>query len=346
MIECMTGRQRVKAAMRYQPVDKVPLQYYYAPVGYHEHGEKLNDLFATLPGDFEPFARKPIPVIPPEDYDADGSYHAFRRDEWGTLWEYRIFGIWGMPREYPLKDISLLRDYCFPDPPAHTGPELEALKAQVVEHQRQHYCSLGAGSLIERLKMLRPDEDVLCDIALDTPEINELADRIMEYNAHFVANAIAAGADSIHVGDDYGTERDMLMSPRLWRSFFKPRWKALFQPAVDAGLDVIFHSCGKIMPILEDIREVGATGIWPQLPAYNMQELAGHCRALGLAVAVHTDRANTMTTGTPRQVRDLVEREFEVFRMREGGSWFYVEADNGFPFRNIEALVNAIAQWR
>ena len=346
MIERMTSAQRVKAAMHYRPVDKVPLQYYYAPVGYYEHGEKLNDLYATLPGDFEPFSGKPIPVIPPEDYDPDGSYHSFRRDEWDTLWEYRIFGVWGIPREYPLRDMSLLPEYRIPAPPAHEGLEFEALRAQVAGHQRQYYCSLHAGSLFERLKMLRPDEDVLCDIAMDTPEINELADRIVAYNAHFVANAIACGADSINVGDDYGSEREMLISPQLWRSFFKPRWKELFQPAVDAGLDIIFHSCGKIMPILKDIREVGATAIWPQLPAYNMQELADYCRSLGLAVAVHTDRANTMTFGTPQQVRDLVEREFDVFRMLEGGSWFYVEADNGFPFANIKALVHAIAQRR
>ena len=70
------------------------------------------------------------------------------------------------------------------------------------------------------------------------------------------------------------------------------------------------------------------------------------CRALGLAVAIHTDRARTMTYGKPEEVRELVKREFDTFRMMEGGSWFYVEADNGFPFENIEALVTTIAQWR
>lgn len=56
----MTRRERVHNAMHYKPVDKVPLQYYYTPVGYYEHGDKLNDLFASLPGDFEPFARQSV----------------------------------------------------------------------------------------------------------------------------------------------------------------------------------------------------------------------------------------------------------------------------------------------
>ena len=95
----MTPRERVKAAMRYRPVDKAPLQYYYTPVGYFEHGEKLNDLYATLPGDFEPFYRHEPCGPGPGDYDPDGSYHAFKKDEWGTLWEYRIYGIAGITKQ-------------------------------------------------------------------------------------------------------------------------------------------------------------------------------------------------------------------------------------------------------
>jgi len=158
--------------------------------------------------------------------------------------------------------------------------------------------------------------------------------------------AAAAGADGVSMGDDYGSERSLLMSPAMWRSFIKPRLKYIMEPAVRAGLDIHFHSCGYVWDILEDLKELGVCSIWPQIPAYNMEALAEKCRSLQLAVAVHTDRANTMTFGTPQQVRDLVKREYDVFRMGEGGAWFYVEADNGFPYENIEALVRTIAQWR
>jgi hypothetical protein len=136
------------------------------------------------------------------------------------------------------------------------------------------------------------------------------------------------------------------MSPETWRAFFKPRLKELFMPAHKAGLDIHFHSCGQISEILEDLREIGVTSIWPQLPAYDMVALANRCRELELAVAIHTDRAGVMTSGTPSMVRDLVMREYETFNMRDGGSWFYIEADNGFPFDNLEALVSTIRDLR
>ena len=202
------------------------------------------------------------------------------------------------------------------------------------------------GSLYERLISLYGNENVLCDIVMDEPGIHKLADKVIEYNRAWVDRAVKAGADMISFGDDYGTERSLIMGAKTWRSFFKPRLKELFEPAVKAGLDIHFHSCGQVMEILPDLKELGVTSVWPQLPAYNMEELAARCRELELAVEIHTDRARTMTFGTPQQVKDLVRREFDTFRMMDGGAWFYIEADNDFPFANLEALVEAVSQYR
>ena len=343
----MTNRERVKRAMHYKSVDKVPVRFYYAPVGYYEHGDKLNDLYATLPGEFGPFQRMPVPQIPAEHFDSSGKYHAFLTDDWGTKWEYRIYGVAGIPTQRPLAAAEELDGYVLPPKAPTTGKELEEFKRAVAQHQANDYYSMiGCGNLFERMIALYGDENVLCDIALEEPEIARLADRIIEFDAAYVERAVKAGADAITFGDDYGTERALLMSPASWRAFFKPRLKELFAPAVKAGLDIHFHSCGQISDILEDMAEIGVTSIWPQIPAYNMKDLAARCKSLGLAVEVHTDRANTMTFGTPQQVKDLVAREYETFRMQDGGAWFYVEADNGFPYENIVALVEAIKQYR
>ena len=343
----MTGRDRVKNAMHYRPVDKVPLQYYYCPVGYYEHGEKLNELYSAHPGDFEPFQRMPIPVIPPECLNSKGEYHEYRMDEWGVEWEYRIFGVTGIPSRRPIASADEIASYRLPEPPAAEGPEFESFARMIRKKQEDGYYAFGSGgSIYERLLHLYGDENVLCDILSGEPEISELEDRLADYGTQMVLRAVRAGTDGIALGDDFGTERAMVMGPETWRSFFKPRLRRMIEPAVKAGLDVHFHSCGYILPILEDLREIGITSIWPQIPAYDMRSLAERCRSLGLAVAIHTDRARTMTYGTPDEVRELVLREFETFRMADGGSWYYVEADNGFPFENLRALVETIALFR
>ncbi|MDR1024842.1 MAG: hypothetical protein LBL56_03885 [Treponema sp.] len=342
----MISRERVRAAMSFKKPDRIPVQYYYCPVGYYEHGDKLNDLYASMEGDFAPFVRMEVPVLSPSDFDESGKYHAYKKDDWGVLWEFRIFGIAGIPREFPLADAGKIETFHAPPAP-EPSDDLAGAREKTLRNPRDTYYRLqGCGSLFERMIELRPESDVLCDLISDEPYIHRLADIIMRYNTALVKEAVAAGADGIGFGDDYGTERGLIMSPALWRSFFKPRLRELFRPAVEAGMDVHFHSCGYVWDLLPDFAEIGVTSIWPQLPAYDMEKLAERCRDLGLAAAIHTDRARTMTYGTPADVRDMVLREYETFKLRDGGGWFYIEADNGFPWANLEALVNTIKEIR
>ena len=343
----MTSRERVYRAMHFQAPDKVPVRYYYCPVGYYEHGDKLNGLYASLPGDFEPYRKMPVPVIPASDFDADGNFHSFVTDDWKVTWEYRIFGITGIPFKHPVTCPEDAEAYLPPAPPPAHGAEFDTYAASIREKKAAGFHTMeNCGNLFEKLLALYGDENTLCDMETNEREINILADRIVEYDAALLERALKAGADSLIFGDDYGTERALLMSPATWRRFMKPRLIKLFRPAVDKGIDIHFHSCGQIWDILPDLKEIGVTSIWPQIPAYNMEDLARYCRELGLAVEVHTDRANTMTYGTPKDVRELVKREYDTFRMADGGAWFYIEADNGFPFANLEALVETIREIR
>lgn len=344
----MTSRERVKRAMHFQSVDKPALRHCYSRAGYWEHGDKLNDLFSTLPCDFLEFSRRTAEQPLPTDFDSNGNFHAFKTDKWGTVWEYRIFGIAGIAYKRPITSAEEIANYRLPEPPSLSGPEFDAFAADVRARKEKGLYTMmpWCNGLYERLIAIYGDENVLCDIAMDEPEIGKLADALAEYYRVCMERSIKAGCDAVFLGDDYGSARALLMSPEHWRRFFKPRLKKIFQPAVDAGLDVHFHSCGQISQILPDLREVGVTSIWPQIPAFNMEELAARCRELGLAVEVHTDRAYTMTHGTSAEVRELVKREFETFRMLDGGAWFYIEVDNGFPYANIEALVETIAEYR
>ena len=343
----MTERECVKNALHFKPVERVPVRIFFSGVGYYEHGEKLNDLYMNFASSFEPVRRMPIPKPGPECFDKDGNYHAFWQDEWKVKWEGRIYGIAGIPYEHPINSPEEAALYMPPEPPALSGEGFEAYKKRIADFKAQDkYVMHGCGHLYETLIAVYGDENVLCDMALDEPEINILADRIIEYDSALLERAVKAGVDSIEFGDDYGSERSLLMSPKTWRSFIKPRLQRLFKPAVDMGMDVHFHSCGQVSEILDDLREIGVNSIWPQLPAYDMQALARHCREIGMAVEIHTDRANVMTYGKPRDVKELVKREAEIFRVKEGGGFFHVEVDNGFPFENIEALCEAIMEYR
>ena len=210
----MNGRERVKAAMHYKPVDKVPLQYYYCPVGYYEHGEKLNDLYATLPGDFQPFRRIPTIGPRPEDHDPDGQFHSFATDDWGVVWEKRIFGVTGIPCRRPLENIEHLKTYQMPEAMLPGSPECVKIREYYDRlHEQGFYAFHNGGGIYERMIALCGDENALCGIELQEPEMEQVADMITGHFRKSVECAVFCGADGIAMGDDYGAERSLLMSP-------------------------------------------------------------------------------------------------------------------------------------
>ena len=338
----MTPRQRVTEAMAFRPPDIIPLQVHPSLGGLYEHGQRLLDLMRACGHDFGDSAdwRLPEPP-PPEDYDADGAYHAVKTDDWGTTWEYRLFGVWGHPLKRPLDDLDNLRTWRPPAPPRCDGPEFEAAKAAAAAHRERYYRLASGGSLFEKLHSLRRFEDVLMDIVSDTPEINRLTDLIVEHVAACVRRALAINADAVAFGDDFGTQTALLLPPTVWRRFFKPRYKALFEPILKAGKPIVFHSCGAIGELLEDLRDLGVSAIWPQLSLFDLPAFARRCRSLGLALQLHPDRGELMQRRPPSEVRDYVYRLVETFRVLDGGSWLYIEIDPGFPFANVETLFEA-----
>jgi hypothetical protein len=344
----MLPRERVYAALAYQKPDIIPQEISPTHIGVYEHGEKMRQLFGSCLGDFGEEWPETVPLSDKNNFDQNGEYHEFRKDEWETVWEHRIYLMHGQPVKVPLDNIDDIYKYrlpCQSIPPVDSKDFIE-LKRRITLHKKKYFFKAGWVGIFEKMIALRKFEDVLMDIVSDTTGINKLADMITDYHAEDIQRLIKADVDAIQFGDDYGTQHNMIMSPELWRRFFKPRLARLMQPIKQAGKKILFHSCGYIQEILEDLKEIGVDAIWPQLTVYDMKQLAQHCRSIGLAVAIHIDRAHIMTHGSPDEVRRAVEAAFEVFRPDLGGAWFYVEIDNGFPFENIEALVKAISKYR
>jgi hypothetical protein len=271
----MLPRERVQAALDFRTPDRIPLQIAPSPAGLYEHGQKLLDLMCACGHDFGDarLMRLPDPP-PPSDFDPDGRYHAIRTDAWGTTWEYRIFGIWGHPIGWPLNDLSALAGWRAPEPPPTSGPQFEEARTAAARHVETWHLVGECGALFETLRWVRRFEQILMDIEDDTPEINRIAEIVNDYNQSLARHALALGCDSVAFGDDLGTQNALMISPAAFRRFFKPRYKKLFDPVRRAGRGVFFHSCGQVMDVLEDLREVGATALWPQLPLYDLGELA------------------------------------------------------------------------
>ncbi len=246
----MTPRERVIMALNHKETDIIPYNLDLTD----EVNERLKDYFMD-----ENF------------YDKTGSHLAQERNEsftilsdskfrdmFGVVWSREQRGDFGIVQQYILSEAEF-GDYVFPIP----DEKLIREKCERLQSKRDKFRMYIIGfSLFERAWTLRSMPELLIDFKINEDFVNELLDRIVEYNLAVVDIVAQYDIDCVFFGDDWGQQKGLIMGPELWRKYLKPRLKIMYDRVKQYGMYVCQHSCGDISQIFPDLIELG-------LDAYN-----------------------------------------------------------------------------
>jgi uroporphyrinogen decarboxylase len=306
----------------------------------------LLDLFNAYPPD-NPIVFDTLPAPPHGTVDARGRYHERRLDDWGTEWEYLIFGVAGHPHTYPFASWEVSADYAFPPLPT-ANPQTFVAQQQTIAAQRQHYLIFNGGiSIFERLHALRPIDEVLMDLCVEDRFLLAFLDRLVAYWLDYIADLLTLGTDVVMFGDDWGAQTAPLISPALFRRIFLPRYRCLFEPVKRAGAKVFFHSCGFLGPIFTELLALGIDGLWPQIGLYEqIPDAVALCREHQVTLYIHPDRQRLIPLGTPQEIENAIRDYAARYHALGGGGIFYIEMENDAPFENVQALIEAVQTYR
>jgi len=252
-------KERTLRALRREPVDRLPTQTNYT----RAMGRLLSGHFgiseAELPERLGNHLQR-VDIDHPRRTNPDGTIEF---DWWGAGWDTRTEGYWHAFS--PLQDSLDLDRYAWPDP--NHAAILSTAVRTILRDGASYFIAPNIGMcLFERAWSLRGFDRLLMDMLERTEWVEELLDRITEIQATLARRFVAAGVAGGYFGDDYGAQRAMLFSPRLWRRLIKPRLAKLFAVFAEAGLPVILHSDGDIRAILPDLVEIGLTTLNPVQP--------------------------------------------------------------------------------
>jgi uroporphyrinogen decarboxylase len=75
--------------------------------------------------------------------------------------------------------------------------------------------------------------------------------------------------DILCLGDDFATQRGLMISPEHWRRFLKPWYAKLFGLGKAKGKFVWFHSCGDVTAVLPDLIEAGMD-VWETVQLHTL----------------------------------------------------------------------------
>ena len=271
-------------------------------------------------------------------------------DEWGIGWREIAYetpygiGKYTEIATHPLADAAALASFRAPDPDA---PGLYDDAARVVREFGRDYWIVGVTvtTIFETAWALRGLSRLLVDF-VDDPDLAEaILDIPFRFHLAAAKTLAALGVDMIWTGDDVGAQSAMVISPAMWRRFFKPRMARFFAEvrAVSPRVKLAYHSDGFIEPIIPDLIEIGLDVLNPVQPA--SMDPAKLKRVYGdkLSFWGSIDEQRTLPFGTPADVRREVEARLQTIGRGGGliiGPTHHVQLDT--PLENFWAMVEAI----
>lgn len=150
-------------------------------------------------------------------------------------------------------------------------------------------------------------------------------------------------------GTDFGSQNGCLISPRTFRTLYKP-----FYTRVNAWIHAhtpcktFIHTCGSIQPLIPDIIEAGFDILNPvQTSAANMEPAELKAR-FGEQVTFWgggVDTQHTLPFGTPDEVRAQVRERLAVFG--QGGGFVFSTIHNvqaSVPVENLLAMYETVQE--
>lgn len=230
----MTSREIVKRAIHFENPPRIP--YNYDSNRTPDNGQRYGD-------DFIWCFLNPLPGFNGKNAEGD------RVDEWGNVWK-DMGETFGEPVSFAYEGLEIYADKPLPD---FQDPIRYETMRRIAEKNNGEKYLMGMlpHALFQTMIEIFGFEDFMPQIAGNTEEFTAFLDKMCDDCIGVIRKMADCGMDGIIMIEDMGLQDRMMISPKMWREIYAPRYTRMFAAAHECGLDVISHTCGHIVDILD-----------------------------------------------------------------------------------------------
>ncbi len=289
----MTSRDRVQAAFAHSEPDRAPVDYFATP---EIHEALCRHFSVKTDAEIREGLKVDIRYINPPytgpqmpDFD-DGSVM--------NIWGIRKkpmpneYGDYAEPVNYPYRNWTTVEEaeaFPWPDPDDYDYSEIPELCSEFPD------LAVGAGSFsvqdfINNISYGRGVEQVLIDIAAEDPVYLYIVEKRHRYYMRMVERILDAGKgriDFILCGDDFGTQKGLLISPASFDAIFAAKKKELFDLVHSYGAKVSHHCCGSSRELFPRFIELGMDALQTIQPQAAGMDPRGLKKDFGDKIVLH-----------------------------------------------------------
>lgn len=262
-------------------------------------------------------------------------------------------------------DLSDLPEMCgksmwagVPHPGAHFPLDAAGLETLAAGAKRTRGMADGraviglfGGNFFELPQWLYRMDNYLLYMALYPDAVQRLSEALCDM---YISNlekwlpAVAPHIDIILFGDDLGSQNAPLLSPDMYREYYKPYHRKLWGRAKEIAphLKVQLHSCGAIEPLLEDLIDAGLDAVNPVQISCEGMDAAELKRKYDGRITFWgggCDTRDVLPNAIPEEVAQHVREQCDI--LNPGGGFVFQQVHNimaNVSPENIVAMFDAI----
>jgi len=241
-----------------------------------------------------------------------------------------------------------------PPGPIVAGPDGAQLLRDGARRLRQQtdraIIGLFGGNLLEFGQFLYRNDNFFMVLAGEPERAHRFLDKLLEMHLRNLDSFLSAAGDSIDVilfGDDLGMQSGPQVSPSMYREYFQPRERAMWQLVKQRAphLKIMLHCCGGVRELLPGLIDAGLDAINPVQITCRGMDAAGLKRDFGSRLTFWgggCDTRDILIKGTPAQVTEHVRQQVKLWQ--PGGGFVFQQVHNilaDVPPANIVAMFDA-----
>ena len=266
----------------------------------------------------------------------------YRRSKVGDDYYYDIY-------ENPLAEATIDDLETYPWPDANDLIRYQGLKQKAKELSQKNYFLMGnilESSIFEMAWYMRGFQAFLMDMISNKPFVHALLEKITSIQKTIYEKFLQETGeylDMVFIADDLATQENLLFSPSLYREIIKPYQAEYFKIKRRNNLPLLYHCCGNIAPLLDDLIEIGVDALNPVQISARQMDPKRLKKEYGeqLCFWGGVDTQTVLNSSDSSLVKDSVKKIIDIFA--PGGGFVLTSVhniQNDVPVENIKTMVD------
>ena len=350
----MDSRERTFLALQHQAGDRIPIDFWASRSMKRKLERALGLSYAQFLDRYDVDLR----YIPGPEYI--GPALAVDRDIWGVKRITIDVDVPGGTESYQevagaplaaMDSVEQIERYAhWPSPESF---DYGVVEAQCDAIRVQGRVVVFMGDRLNRVAQLKPAmylrglENAFVDLAVRPEIAHTVLNKVRAFYLAYLERILEAARGKIDIvltGDDFGSQKGLLISRNAWRTFIRPGFAETIDLIQSYHAVAMHHTCGSVIELIPDMIDCGLDVLQSIQPEAAGMSLADLKARFGRELCFHGGICIQSTTpfGTPDGVRRQVQDIAAIVKPDGGhilGTAHNIQADTSVE--NVQALMRA-----